>query len=157
MPPVGFDHNTISANVGGVLHYLLKHTPRQALGPNQQLRYGLGERYGYADAIVFCGKPEFDPADPSGCTMTNPVVVVEVLSPPTAEYDRGIKREWYQELPSLRHYLVVEQACPAVTLWSRMADGDWSETEIVGLDAAIPLDAIGVELPMAEVYLRIKF
>jgi len=157
MPGGTFEHNTISMNVGGALWNRLRGTQCRALSPDQQVRYGLGERYGYADVIVVCGEPAADPLDPSGCTLLNPVVVVEVLSPSTANYDRGVKRQRYQEIASLRHCVLVEQERPAVTVWSRAADGSWSSAEYAGLDVAVPLDAIGVTLPMAEIYSFIRF
>jgi Uma2 family endonuclease len=56
----------------------------------------------YPDASVVCGKLELDPEDPKGHTVTNPVLVVEILSPSTQDYDRGEKREHFQRIASLQ-------------------------------------------------------
>lgn len=108
----------------------------------------------YADAAVVCGLMERDPQDRNA--MTNPAVVVEVLSDGTEAYDRGEKFRHYRQIPSLRDYVLVSQHEPHVEVYSRGADGRWSLTEatagesfcVTALDGFISVDRVyaGVEL-----------
>ena len=63
--------------------------------------------YFYPDVVIFCGDPQFE--DNVFDTLLNPILVVEVLSPSTKAYDRGEKFRHYQELASLREYILVSQ------------------------------------------------
>ena len=62
------------------------------------------------------------------------------------------KSDEYRRLGTLRHLALIEPDRAKVLLWSRGSDEDWAPLEIVGLDTLIDLSAIGVSLPMAEVY-----
>jgi Uma2 family endonuclease len=71
-----------------------------------------------------CGPRELDPDDAN--TVVNPTVLVEVLSPSTAEYDRGGKFETYKLIPTLRHYVLVSSDERKVEVWSRGASDEWA-------------------------------
>lgn len=75
----------------------------------------------YADASVICGEAERDPTSPTH--VTNPSIVVEVLSASTEAYDRGDKREHYQKIPSLKAYVLVAQDRKRVEVFSRREEG----------------------------------
>ena len=113
-------------------------------------------RYLYADAAVVCGTPTHDARVPTA--ITNPVVVVEVLSPSSVSYDTGIKFDYYGSLPSLREYVLVMQDDYRVEVRRRSAAGEpWYLTSASSLDDAVTLPSIGVDLPLAEVYRGIEF
>ena len=103
----------------------------------------------YPDAAVICGEVARDPASPSHAT--NPSIVVEVLSHGTAEYDRGEKREHYQQIPSLREYLLIEQDVRCVELYAKAADGSWQHSMFRAGDT-IELPAIGLRFTVDEIY-----
>jgi len=69
---------------------------------------------------MVCGPIEGDPADPSGATITNPILIVEVLSASTEEEDRGNKWQHYQLIPSLLEYVLVSQTHPRVESYRRL-------------------------------------
>jgi Uma2 family endonuclease len=83
----------------------------------------------YPDACVVCGPIEGDPADPSGATVTNPTLIVEVLSPSTEDEDRGNKWWHYQRLPSLQEYVLVSQTGPRIERFRRLSSGTWEYSE----------------------------
>lgn len=117
-----------------------------ALGPD--LRIGTSDGlYTYADGSVFCGGVETDDHH----TATNPVLLVEVLSDGTREYDRGEKLRRYQTIPSLRHVLLIEPDAPDVTVWS-MADGEWSRRVFVEPADEIDLAGLEVRLRVGDIY-----
>jgi Uma2 family endonuclease len=72
---------------------------------------------------------ELDAADRSGTTITNPTLLVEVLSPSTEEVDRGSKRRDYQLIPSLQEYVLVSQE-PRVEIYRRNASGSWEYLDV---------------------------
>lgn len=83
----------------------------------------------YPDAAMVCGPIERDPADPSGMTVTNPTLLVEVLSPSTEEVDRGDKLRDYQRIPSLQEYVLVSQV-PRVEIYRRLPSGTWEYRDV---------------------------
>ena len=110
-------------------------------------------RYLYPDLSIVSGEPELDER---AINLFNPTLVAEVISPATANRDRGFKRAQYHRIPSLQVYLVIEQFKPQVEVDSRQ-DSIWKLHEYAGLDATIPLPALGCDLPLAEIYARIAF
>jgi Uma2 family endonuclease len=117
---------------------------RHVVLPEMRVRAGRAVRY--PDVVVVPG-----PVAGETKTLTDAVVAFEVLSPDTAETDRGRKRVDYAALPALRHYVLVEQDRAAVTLLTRTPEG-WDEAAV-----ADPLDlpALGLTLPFAEIYRRV--
>ena len=83
----------------------------------------------YPDASMVCGAIELDAADSSRTTITNPTLIVEVLSPSTEEVDRGSKWRDYQLIPSLQEYVLVNQA-PRLEIYRRIKSGTWEYLEV---------------------------
>ena len=83
----------------------------------------------YPDASMVRGPIELDAADRSGTTITNPLLLVEVLSPSTEEVDRGSKLKDYQLIPSLQEYVLVSQE-PRVEIYRRVASGKWEYLDV---------------------------
>ncbi len=107
----------------------------------------------YPDLSIVCDR---NPATDS--FQSAPVVIVEVLSKSTRDFDDDEKREDYLSLPSLKVLLHVEQDRPLVRLWRRRQDGSDFDVEIYeGLDAIIGLPEIEASLPLADVYEAIEF
>lgn len=106
-------------------------------------------RYVYPDVSVGCGQARHE--DDGETSLLNPVVVFEVTSPSSRVRDHGLKRALYQRVPSIEAYLVIDQHAAHVDVNRRIA-GEWRLTSYVGLDAAISLEALGCELPLAQIY-----
>lgn len=104
----------------------------------------------YPDASMVCGPIELDPDDPSGATITNPTILVEVLSVSTEASDRGAKWHHYQQLPSLKEYLLVSQGPPPrIERYRRLSSGGWEYTETT---AGVVTLTTGAELELARLY-----
>jgi Uma2 family endonuclease len=103
----------------------------------------------YPDAAVVCGPTERAPDD--RLAVTNPVLLVEVTSPSTEDYDRGEKLRHYKSLPSVREVLIVSHREPRLTVHRRQGDKKWSE-ETAGLGEGVALASLGTELAVGEVY-----
>ena len=141
-------HNFISANVAAVLRSLLGGRCR-AFSSDQRIFVPATGLYTYPDVAVVCGPPELHPRHPD--TITNPRVVVEVLSKSTEAYDRGDKFSHYRTVPSLLGYLIVAQRERHIEHYRRVEVGRWELTEAVG-DGAITVPALDLVLPLGDVY-----
>lgn len=104
------------------------------------------------DAGVDCG-----PRDPNALKAISPRVIAEVLSPTTRDFDTMEKLAEYKQVESLDHILVVESNAPEVTLWSRAENRAWIRRIIEGTDGTADLPAIGITLPLAEIYDGVDF
>lgn len=103
----------------------------------------------YPDASVVCGELGLSPADRNA--VTNPLLVVEVLSDSTEAYDRGEKAARYRRIASLREYLLVAQAEPRLELFRRTGGGQWAFFE-AGPGEHLGLESIGAMLASDDVY-----
>lgn len=110
--------------------------------------------YYYPDVGVVCGEYLVDNLHLD--TLTNPTVLIEVLSDSTEHVDRGIKLRHYRRLPSLRTYLLVTQDYPLVEQYERDEEvGTWQLVETEGLTGVVELPAINCRLPMEAIYRRV--
>jgi Uma2 family endonuclease len=100
------------------------------------------------DVMVQCG-----PLAPGVTSVNDPTVLVEVMSEGSKARDRFEKWAVYQQLPSLKHYVLVERDRAHIETFDRGADGAWSGVQILdGLAAVMELPAIGVSVPLSEIY-----
>lgn len=102
------------------------------------------------DVMVVCGDLE-----PGATSTAEPVVLVEVLSVGSVGRDRYEKWNIYQQLPTLRHYVLVEQNRPHMEVYDRV-DGTWAGFRVLdGMDAVLSLPALDVSISFAEIYRRV--
>lgn len=148
-------HNLIVLNLGGELRNALRGRPCETYPSDMRVRVSATGLYTYPDVTVVCGEPEFE--DDAVDTLLNPTVLVEVLSPSTADYDRGAKFEHYRSLPSVREILLVDQDRVHVMRYQRQDDGNWLLSETREVTDSIELSSLAVELELSEVYARVQF
>jgi Uma2 family endonuclease len=151
------DHSLIISNVNGELRSLLKGKPCRVYESNLRVRIPRTTLYTYPDASVICGERQFDPLDARRETVTNPTLIVEVLSPSTEGWDRGGKFQNYRQIDSLREYVLVSSDKPLVETYLRQQEGAWVLNAFAGTDARVRLVSLGVELDLAEVYSGVQF
>ncbi|MBI3154256.1 MAG: Uma2 family endonuclease [Burkholderiales bacterium] len=114
-------HVTATMNVAMALRQHLKGSPCRTFQADMKLRVEAADAFYYPDVMVTCSAA--DAADP--LVKREPVLMVEVLSPSTAAYDRGEKFAAYRLLPSLQEYLLVDPAARRCDLYRKGADGLW--------------------------------
>jgi Uma2 family endonuclease len=146
-------HNRIATNATGALVQRLRGRRCQAFNSDTKVRIQLTShvRFYYPDAMVVC-----QPNREEDAFQDAPSVVVEVLSSRTRRTDEGEKKDAYLSLPSLRVYLLVEQDEAAVVALRRTDQGFVRE-KYQGLQAVLPLPEIDSELPLSELYERVRF
>ncbi len=103
----------------------------------------------YPDAAVICGPVSRDPQDRNA--LTNPVLLVEVLSESTEAWDRGAKFAHYRRIPELRHYLLVDAGQARVEHFARQPDGRWLLSEY-GAGQTVGLPELGLLLEVDALY-----
>jgi Uma2 family endonuclease len=149
------EHNVIALNIATELHRQLQGGPCEVYATDMRVRVSPAGLYTYPDVIVVCGGPEF--LDDEVDTLLNPTVLIEVLSPSTASYDRGDKALLYRKLESLRELLLVEQEFAAAEQYIRQPNGDWLIKQAEKMGSAVELPSIGCRLTFEEIYARIEF
>jgi Uma2 family endonuclease len=117
------------------------------------VQIGGGRRYTYPDVVVVCGEPRF--MDGALDTLTNPALIVEVLSPTTEAYDRGEKFQHYRSIESLREYVLIAQ--DRVLMERFVREGEfWTLSTLSDLDAALELTSVHCSLPLREIYYDVE-
>ena len=134
-------HVTAAGNLYGALRAHLRGTPCRTFITDMKLRVEPADAYFYPDVMVTCSAA--DAADP--LIKREPVLLVEVLSPGTAAYDRGDKFAAYRSLPSLREYLLVDTTSRRCDLYRKGSDGLWVLHPFEP-ETAVQLDSVGLSL-----------
>ncbi len=138
-------HNQICVNVSGSIWQRLRERDCIVYSSDQRVKVHSTGLYTYPEISVVCGESEFD--DDVKDTLLNPKVLIEVLSPSTADYDRGGKFKHYRNIPSLQEYVLISQDFPAVEHFVR--DGErWVLSEINSIDGILILATLECELPL---------
>ncbi|MDX1932512.1 MAG: Uma2 family endonuclease [Capsulimonadales bacterium] len=145
-------HVTISKNIVYGLESQVEDRDCDVFATDTRVR--ANGHYYYPDVGVVCGEYLVDALNPD--TLTNPTVLIEVLSDSTEVVDRGSKFRDYRRLPSLRTYLMVTQDYPRVEQYERDTGG-WRFVETEGLSGVVELSAIDCRLEMARIYRRVPF
>lgn len=144
-------HNHISANVLAVLRSALVSAACSAFGSDMRLHTPSG-LLTYPDVMVICGPIELAPGRKD--EVTNPVLIVEVLSEATRHYDRGDKFDLYKAIPTFREYLLIEQDRVGVEQHRRAGDS-WGLSTFESIDQTLVLESVPVELSLADMYRKV--
>jgi Uma2 family endonuclease len=119
------DHNQICTNVKTELVRALGDRPCRVVGSDQRVKVEATGEYFYPDALVVCREPNL--VEPKPRSLTNPEVIVEVLSSSTERYDRGDKWLAYQTLPTLTDYVLVASERHRIEHYQRGSDDSWTQ------------------------------
>jgi Uma2 family endonuclease len=145
------DHNRITLNVADTLRQRLSGGDCEVFVNDVKVVTQAGDVM-YPDVVVACGE-----LPGKASVLDAPVVTVEVLSESTAERDHGRKRRAYQTIPSLRHYVLVDQDEGGVEVTSPNEDGTWRSVILRDLNDRLRLTALKVEIGLEEVFARVTF
>ncbi|PZV16962.1 MAG: hypothetical protein DCF20_07385 [Pseudanabaena sp.] len=154
-------NSRIGGNVFALLKFLLRDTNFEAINNDLRLWIPDYRRGVYPDAMVFSGALQFNGESQGDASrredeVLNPLLIVEVLSPSTEEYDRTDKFRMYRSIPSFCEYLLIRQNKVFVEHYSRQAQV-WTYSDFDGLDQSILLESLNIELAIAEIYRGIEF
>ena len=147
------EHGLIGGNVFAALKTKLRAAGGKCRALNNDIKVFVATKdlYVYPDAMVICG--EIQRSDKESNAVTNPTLIVEVLSKSSANRDRSDKFYTYRRLAGLREYVLIEQDKTVVEVFSKRADSDlWRITRAEGLDASVLFHSLDITLGLAEVY-----
>ena len=145
-------HNLITMNVANQLYNQLVDQACEVYANEMRVRTSPAVSYFYPDVVIVCGEPRFE--DDTFDTLLNPIVVIEVLSPSTAAYDRGEKFEHYKQLASLQEYILISQDRVRVERYYRQ-ETQWNCNTFQHLEDMLPLTSIGCEASLRAIYRRV--
>ena len=148
------NHSRIGGNVFAFLKFQLRDTSFEVINNDLRLWIPVYRRGLYPDAMVFSGALEFN-SDRQD-EVLNPLLIVEVLSPSTEEYDRTDKFRMYRSIPNFCEYLLIRQNKVFVERYSKQGQL-WTYSDFDGLDQSILLESMRIEIAIAEIYRNIEF
>lgn len=140
-------HGTVACNLLVELDARLENTPYRIFMADMKIEVATASAFFYPDVLVTC-----DPADlRAEQVMRHPVLILEVLSPSTAAFDRGEKFRAYRQLDSLREYVLLDPDHRSAEVFRRQPDNRWLLTDIQP-ETPLILDSLAVEIPWGQVF-----
>jgi len=132
-----------------------KNADCEAFPDNVKVRIEAINQFVYPDAMVVCGDTERSDKDAE--SITNPKVIVEVLSKSTTAYDRGDKFHKYMQIDSFREYILIDQYRFVIETFYKNEQGFWEISRIVGAESELYIKSFGFSIPLKELYERVTF
>lgn len=144
-------HNLIAMNLGASLHSQLRGRPCRVYPSDMRVKVLQTGLNTYPDLAIVCGTSQF--TEDKRDTLINPTVIIEILSPSTERYDRGMKFQHYRGIETLEEYILVAQDKHYIERFVRQDhSNEWLFSEAVGLKASLFLPSIQVTLALNDVY-----
>jgi Uma2 family endonuclease len=148
-------HNLLVFTILGILYTQFKGRSCRAFPSDMRVKVSKTGVYAYPDVIAMCDEPQLE--DEHFDTLLNPNVIIEVLSPSTALYDRGEKFKHYRTIPSLADYVLVAQEEYRVEHYARKSAHEWLLTEYTQPDDVVTLASVDAQLRLADIYEKVEF
>ncbi|MBI3914257.1 MAG: Uma2 family endonuclease [Chloroflexi bacterium] len=148
------DHSIVAVNLFIELGNLLSAKSCRLFNSDVRLLVQPSGLYTYPDVMVICGKIEF--VERRKDTVTNPILIVEVLSESTRDYDRGAKFNFYKQIPSLQEYVTIESESARVECYRRTGD-KWTIETYDNLNAVARFESLACEIPVKRIYHKVSW
>ena len=157
MPRAKPNYNIIAANIIGELIFATQNKEKEyfVLTSDSKIYNVRLKSLLYPGAVVVCKTIELYPG--SATVITNPLLIVEVLSPSTEGHNRTGKFYDYKLIPSFKQYVLVWQSILSITASYKIGDRTWQDTEADELDSSIYLQSINCTIDLKKIYRGIKF
>jgi len=149
------NHSRLAVRICTILDFGLESTACQVFNSDVKILVKKNGLYTYPDVMVVCGRPEF--AVGRTDTITNPIVIVEVLSKSTRDYDRTTKFELYKPIKTFQDYLLIDQEQVHIEYHHKLANGQWVKQEFNTLESIITLESIGFQIPVSQIYHKVDW
>lgn len=149
------DHNQILLNLAGALNFLLRQQPYRVFAADQRLWIPQAKIYTYPDVMAIAGELTYQAGRRD--TITNPTLIIEVLSKSTRSYDRGDKFAAYRTISTFQEYALVDQYSAHVEHYVKTGSKQWMLQEYDGLDTTLNLASLELELSLGDIYNKIQF
>jgi Uma2 family endonuclease len=143
-------HVTVSMNVAFALRQHLSGSPCRTYMSDMRLHIAAANGYFYPDVLVTCSALDLA----SALVKTEPKLIVEVLSPSTAAYDRGLKFSHYRRLARLEEYVLIDLDTRSTDCYRKGADGLWV-LHPFARGEAVSLASVALELSAAQLFAEV--
>ena len=150
MGGASFKHNVLQVNMLVKLGIHLSGKSFRPFGSDLRIHVPKNTLYTYSDVVVVCDEPQFE--DDSFDTLLNPAVIVEILSPSTANYDKSAKFELYCDLPSLQEYILIDSVTVHFVHYTKNIDGTWHLAETRDIGEQLVISCIGFQTSLSSIY-----
>ena len=148
-------HNQIVRNTSTAVDNFLREKNCQVFPSDLKIHIEANSLFTYPDLSVVCGEPQR--WNNRNDTITNPVVLIEVLSKKTQNYDRGEKFKLYRGLPSLKEYILISSLEILVERYTKKENGFWTFRETANPDDAFQIETIDFTCLVKELYRNVSF
>ncbi len=145
-------HNRILSNLITQIGPYLEGKDCSILPSDMRVSTPNHNSYMYPDATIVCEEPQLE--DEQFDTLLNPVVIFEILSLSTKNFDKGEKFSYYRHIPSFREYIMIDSTKKFIEAARKQADGSWQFEEITKPDASLIIRSIRYMLPLEKIYYR---
>jgi Uma2 family endonuclease len=149
------DHNKIALNFAAYLKFALKGQKYNIFIGDLKLWIAQYRQATYPDVMLIEGEPIY--YETGKTTVTNPRLIVEVLSKSTQNYDQGDKFLYYRSLPEFQEYILISQSRPYVMQYNKTEENKWLLTEYEGENASLSLTSVNFGLSFQEIYEGVTF
>lgn len=149
------NHNQIALNLSATLNFALKRQPYRVFVADQRLWIPKKRIHTYPDVMVVAGSLKFSEGRTD--TITNPLVICEVLSKSTRSYDRDEKFAAYRTIPSFQEYVLIDQYKNHVEQYSKTDDKKWIFSEYEEDSSILILSSIEFQIPLLDIYDKVDF
>ncbi|HLM00834.1 MAG TPA: Uma2 family endonuclease [Pyrinomonadaceae bacterium] len=156
MSGASLPHNQVQGNIYFALRLKLRGKGCNIFSSDMRVKVPAYLPYRYPDISALCGEANFEKLKGLD-VLTNPQLIVEILSDSTEAFDRGDKFTYYKSIESFIEYLLVAQHRPHVTQYVKQADNSWSYKEVNELSEKIYVASLDCELNLEELYRDVIF
>ena len=149
------NHNRICGNVYACLKFLLRGKNKEIFMSDLRLWIPRYQRYTYPDVMVIQGNPALH--NNRTDTITNPVLIVEVLSKSTQNYDHTDKFRYYRSIPEFQEYVLINEYELQIEQYTKTGEAQWLLREFETEDAKITFSSVDLEIAIADIYEGVDF
>ncbi len=155
MSGASMNHNRLVGNLYSRLNLILQNNKCEVFMSDMKIWVKNRELFTYPDIAVVCGTPQFYPDRDD--TITNPMIIVEVLSESTQNYDRGEKFVLYRLLPSFKEYILIDQYTHHVEQFVKNPEGKWILSKFDHLGETVKFSTLDFQISLKEIYHKVEF
>lgn len=156
MAGASVNHTRITRNVLSLLNSSLKNNSTcEAFMTDMRVWIEEKDLFTYPDILVVCSKLEFYPKRDD--TISNPLLIIEVLSDSTKNYDRGEKFMFYRSIPSFSEYILIDQYSIHVEHFFKTPENHWMLTEYKKMSDVVRFSKINFEISLEDIYTSVEF
>jgi Uma2 family endonuclease len=149
------NHNKIAGNFYAALNFALKRQPYDVFFTDQRLWIPRKRIYTYPDVMVVSGELQLQAGRRD--TITNPLMIAEVLSASTRSYDKDAKFATYRSIPNFQEYLLIDQYTMHIEHYFKTEQKRWVFAEYDDVDETVSLNSLSFQITLADIYDKVEF